>query len=82
MKKEKVKKEKKSLRQKLADKLVVRMRPYVQTYVDNHDKWLIDKICHRIEFLSLQDNYTIEMIIQDIKSGGYLNDKEKCNESN
>lgn len=76
------KKDKKTLRQRFAEKLAAKFRPYVETYVKEHDKYIIDKICDRINFLSLQPNFTADMLIQDLKTGGFENDKEKCTQNN
>lgn len=77
MKKEKIKKQKKTIKQKIVDKLMVQMKPYVDNYVKEHDKWLIEQVIHRIEFLSVQPNFSIDLLITDIKKGDFENDKEK-----
>lgn len=73
MKKEKIKKEKKP-RVSLKQRIINNISSKVQNAVLQHDNWLIDKICYRIEFLSLQENFSISLLISDLKNGGYNND--------
>ena len=85
MKKNKVKKEKISLKQRMFNKMFDKVAPYVQNKVDEHDNWLIDKICSYIEYLALDvnNNYDLNDILIKVKNKEYLDyDKEKCNESN
>lgn len=72
MKKEKIKKEKKP-RLSIKQRIINKITPQVQKAVQEHDYWLIDKICHRIEILAcdLEHNYDLEYILEDIKNGGY-----------
>lgn len=68
---------KKSLRQKIADKLANKLRPYVENYVQDHDNLIIEQVCNRIRFLSLQGNFDVETLINDLKNGGYKNDEKE-----
>jgi len=70
----KIQKNKKTFRQKIADKIVKNLQPYIANNIKEHDNWLVDKIIHRIEFLSIHDDCTIQSIIDDLKLGGYKDD--------
>ena len=73
MKKEKIKKEKKP-RISLKQRIINNISSKVQNAVAKHDIWLVEQICNRIEFLSIQDNFSISSLILDLKNGGYKND--------
>lgn len=73
MKKEKIKKEKKP-RMSLKQRIINNISSKVQNAVAEHDIWLVEQICKRIEFLSIQDNFSIPSLILDLKNGGYKND--------
>ena len=59
-----------------------RVQRQIEQKVKEHDKWLIDKVCKRIEYLALNTDYDLQQVIDDLKNGGYLDDKEKHVESN
>lgn len=73
MKKDKIKKEKKK-RVTLKQRIINSFSSKISNAVAEHDNWLIDKICHRIEILACDtnNNYDLEFILNDIKNKGYL----------
>lgn len=67
--------------QKTKMKIKNKIQSKIEKKVQEHDNWLIDKICHRIEILTadIDCDYNFNLLIADIKNGGYLeNDKKEC----
>lgn len=62
---------------KIKNKVWSNIESKIAVKVQEFETHTIDLVCERIKFLSVQDNFTIDNLIEDLKNGGYKNDKEK-----
>ena len=56
---------------KIKNKVWSNIEKKIQVKVQEFEVHTIDLVCERIKFLSVQDNFSIDYLIEDLKSGGY-----------
>lgn len=72
-------KNKKSFKQKVVDKLITKMQPYIQNNVAEFEKTIVIDCCNRIYALlnNKIDIRLLNSVISDLQNGGYKNDKKE-----
>ena len=62
---------------RIKNKITSKMQNAIQKEVDKFEIDIVDKVLARIEYLALNTGMDLEQIFEDIKNGGYKNDKKE-----